>query len=67
MKIKLIFEYNCLLMANTINNIIDYDKIESVKFIFNKIISKLKENKINKESSPQKFFTPHIVGIFRFF
>ena len=59
----LIFEYNCLLMANTINNIIDYDKIESVKFIFNKIISKLKENKINKESSPQKFFTPHIVCI----
>ena len=56
------YEIKCLLIANIISNLIDYDNMESVKFIFNKIISKLKENKKNKESS-HKIITPHIVCI----
>ena len=43
--------------------LIDFNNIESIKFIFNKIFSKLNEYKNHKENIQQKMYTPHISAI----
>ena len=43
--------------------LIDFNNIESIKFIFNKIFSKLNEYKNHKENIQQKMYTPHISSI----
>ena len=40
--------------------LMDFNNSESVKFIFNKILSKLTEYKNYKENLPQKVYSPHI-------
>ena len=43
--------------------LIDFDNLESVKYIFNKIISKIREYKNYKENLLDKTFSPHITII----
>ena len=46
-----------------ISNVVDYNNLENVKHIFNKIILKIKEYKAYKEKLASKTFTPHIICI----
>ena len=50
-------------ISNFISLLLDFDKLESIQFIFNKMISKLKEYKKYKENLKKKIFSPHIVYI----
>ena len=52
-----------LLITVLISLILDFDNIETTKFIFNKLITKILEYKKIKENLPKKTFTPHIVVI----
>ena len=56
-------ELYCLQIVLFISLLLDFDNLETVKFIFNKLITKIKEYKTIKESSNKKTFTPHIVCI----
>ena len=56
-------ELYCLLMSELISLLIDYDNLENLKYIFNKIILKLYEDKQYKESLSDKIFSPHIDNI----
>ena len=56
-------ELYCLLMSELISLLIDYDNLENLKYIFNKIILKLYGDKQYKESLPDKIFSPHIDNI----
>ena len=49
-----------LLIASLLSFLIDYNNLDSVKFIFNKLITKLNEYKNYKEKQKEKTFTPHI-------
>ena len=55
---------NCEIQGIQISNylcyLMDFNNSESVKFIFNKIFSKLIEYKNYKENLSQKMYTPHI-------
>ena len=46
-----------------ISNLIDFNNLENVKYIFNKIISKIQEYKAYKEKLENKTFSPHIMCI----
>ena len=54
--------YSMLTML-LISNLIDFNNLETVKYIFNKIISKIKEYKTYKENLESKTFSPHIICI----
>ena len=56
-------EIYCLYIANLLSIILDYNNLNSVKFIFNKIISKLFDYKNYREALEEKEFTPHIAYI----
>jgi hypothetical protein len=62
-------ELRALFIGLSVSFLIDYNNLESVKFIFNKILGKLMEYKKYKESLPEKTFTPHIIykNLFNFF
>ena len=54
--------YSMLTML-LISNLIDFNNLETVKYFFNKIISKIKEYKTYKENLESKTFSPHIICI----
>ena len=54
-------ELRALFIGLSTSFLIDYNNLESVKFIFNKILGKLMEYKKYKESLSEKIFTPHII------
>ena len=56
-------EMYSLLIASLLSYLIDYNDLNSVKFIFNKIISKLYEYKNYKNNLKEKIYTPHITYI----
>ena len=56
-------ELYSLIIINYISLLLDLDNLETVKFIFNKLITKIIEYKNIKEKSVEKTFTPHIVCI----
>ena len=56
-------EINCLKIAASISFLMDYNNIDTVKYIFNKIIDKLCEYKDYKDNLKEKLFTPHIAYI----
>ena len=56
-------ELYSLIIINYISLLLDLDNLETVKFIFNKLISKIIEYKNIKEKLVEKTFTPHIVCI----
>ena len=53
-------EYHFLLIADLISHLINFNDLNVVKFIFNKIIEKLFEYKKYKESLKEKIFSPYI-------
>ena len=56
-------ENHCLIIATLISHLFDFNNLESVKFIFNKMITKIIEYKIHKETMKNIIFSPHIVYI----
>ena len=56
-------ELYCLQITIFISLLLDLDNLETVKFIFNKLITKINEYKTLKGSLDKKIFTPHIVYI----
>ena len=56
-------ELYCLSISNFISLLINFDKLQSIQFIFNNIISKIQKYKNYKENLLEKIFSPHIVYI----
>ena len=54
-------ELRALFIGISTSYLIDYNNLESVKFIFNQIIGKLMEYKKYRETQTEKTFTPHII------
>ena len=56
-------DLNCLITAVLICELFDFNNLNLVKLLFNKLILQLKDDKKYKESLPDKIFSPHIINI----
>ena len=56
-------ELFCIYISIMISLLLDFDNLETVKNIFNQIITKILEYKKNKENLSKKTFSPHIAYI----
>ena len=56
-------EAYCIHISILISLLLDFDNLESIRIIFNQIITKILEYKKYKENLPKKTFSPHIVYI----